>query len=113
MKPGTESDLESVKQSIVKKIRANLSTRHVPAKILPVKKIPYTTNGKKIEIAVKNLITDCYNLGEQYRAEHKGADIEQVFEYVKKNIMIDKSKVVAVADFDSIADFAKIKDILF
>ncbi|NQT97777.1 MAG: acetoacetate--CoA ligase [Candidatus Marinimicrobia bacterium] len=37
-------------------IRADCSPRHVPAKILTVADIPYTINGKKVEIAVKNII---------------------------------------------------------
>ena len=38
------------------KIKHNCSPRHVPFKIIPVKDIPYTINGKKVEIAVKNII---------------------------------------------------------
>ena len=41
---------------INKEIRNNCSPRHVPFKILEVKDIPYTINGKKIEIAVKQII---------------------------------------------------------
>ena len=37
-------------------IRQNCSPRHVPAVILQVADIPYTINGKKIEIAVKQVI---------------------------------------------------------
>jgi acetoacetyl-CoA synthetase len=37
-------------------IRENLSPRHVPAKIIAVTDIPYTINGKKVELAVKNVI---------------------------------------------------------
>ncbi|NQV16740.1 acetoacetate--CoA ligase [bacterium] len=37
-------------------IRKNCSPRHVPAKILETKDIPYTINGKKVEIAVKKII---------------------------------------------------------
>ena len=38
------------------KIKHNCSPRHVPFKIIPVEDIPYTINGKKVEIAVKNII---------------------------------------------------------
>jgi len=38
------------------RIRSMLSPRHVPALILSVPDIPYTVNGKKVEIAVKKLI---------------------------------------------------------
>jgi len=37
-------------------IRSELSPRHVPAKVLPTPDIPYTINGKKVEIAVKKII---------------------------------------------------------
>ena len=37
-------------------IRSSASPRHVPSKILKVKDIPRTKNGKIVEIAVKNVI---------------------------------------------------------
>lgn len=37
-------------------IRSNCSPRHVPEKILAIADIPYTINGKKVEIAVKKII---------------------------------------------------------
>ncbi|KAL8276789.1 hypothetical protein RQP46_010794 [Phenoliferia psychrophenolica] len=37
-------------------IRAALSQRHVPAKIIAVDRIPYTTNGKRLEVATKKLV---------------------------------------------------------
>ncbi len=53
--PGVEFT-EDLEKKIRKTIRENLSPRHVPAKIFPVKDIPYTINMKKVEIAVKNII---------------------------------------------------------
>ncbi|MFC1581874.1 acetoacetate--CoA ligase, partial [Candidatus Neomarinimicrobiota bacterium] len=41
---------------IKNRIKTNCSPRHVPAKILAVPQIPYTINGKKVEIAVKQII---------------------------------------------------------
>ncbi|KAG9320741.1 hypothetical protein KVV02_006884 [Mortierella alpina] len=38
-------------------IRNQLSPRHVPAFVLRIKDIPYTINGKKVEIAVKKIIS--------------------------------------------------------
>ncbi|KAF9082615.1 hypothetical protein BGX29_003722, partial [Mortierella sp. GBA35] len=38
-------------------IRNQLSPRHVPAFVLKTKDIPYTINGKKVEIAVKKIIS--------------------------------------------------------
>ncbi|NHM26549.1 acetoacetate--CoA ligase [Desulfofundulus sp. TPOSR] len=37
-------------------IRENTTPRHVPARIIAVKDIPYTLNGKKVEMAVRNVI---------------------------------------------------------
>ena len=41
---------------IKSQIRSNCSPRHIPAKILETKGIPYTINLKKVEIAVKKII---------------------------------------------------------
>jgi len=38
-------------------IRTALSARHVPAFVLPIEDIPYTVNGKRIEIAVKQIVS--------------------------------------------------------
>ena len=43
-------------KKIKSKIRSECSPRHVPAIILTVPAIPYTINGKKVEIAVKKII---------------------------------------------------------
>ncbi|MGB9825238.1 MAG: AMP-binding enzyme, partial [Desulfofundulus sp.] len=37
-------------------IRENTTPRHVPAKIIAVADIPYTLNGKKVEMAVRDVI---------------------------------------------------------
>jgi acetoacetyl-CoA synthetase len=44
--------LNTIKQTI----KTSCSPRHVPSIILPVKDIPYTISGKKVELAVKNII---------------------------------------------------------
>jgi acetoacetyl-CoA synthetase len=50
----------SFTEDLQKKIRANIrqqcSPRHVPAVILTTPDVPYTINGKKVEVAVKKLI---------------------------------------------------------
>jgi acetoacetyl-CoA synthetase len=50
----------SLNNDLMKKIRTNIrsscSPRHVPAVILEAPDIPYTINGKKVEVAVKKLI---------------------------------------------------------
>jgi acetoacetyl-CoA synthetase len=52
---GYTLDEELIKK-IKSKIRTSCSPRHVPAIIKEVPEIPYTTNGKKVEIAVKQII---------------------------------------------------------
>ncbi|MGO8878913.1 MAG: acetoacetate--CoA ligase [Desulfomonilaceae bacterium] len=47
---------EALKQKIKKTIRQNTTPRHVPALILPIEDIPVTLNGKKVELAVRNII---------------------------------------------------------
>jgi acetoacetyl-CoA synthetase len=47
---------DSLIQEIQSSIRSNLSPHHVPAKIVQVPEIPITINGKKMEIAVTNII---------------------------------------------------------
>ena len=41
---------------IKNKIKSNCTPRHIPSKIIPIEDIPYTINGKKVEIAVKKII---------------------------------------------------------
>jgi len=47
---------EALIQKLRNVIRNNASPRHIPAKIVPVDDIPYTVNGKKVELAVRNII---------------------------------------------------------
>lgn len=42
--------------AIKKAIRDNTTPRHIPAKVIPIDDIPYTVNGKKVEIAVRKII---------------------------------------------------------
>lgn len=43
-------------ESIKRTIRENASPRHVPAKVISIPDIPYTLNGKKVELVVRNVI---------------------------------------------------------
>ena len=43
-------------QRVKKQIREELSARHVPEVVLPINDIPYTTSGKKVEVAVKRIL---------------------------------------------------------
>jgi acetoacetyl-CoA synthetase len=47
---------DEIRDRIRQAIRQGASPRHVPAKILAVKDIPYTLNMKKVELAVKKII---------------------------------------------------------
>jgi acetoacetyl-CoA synthetase len=47
---------DELRDKIKSAIRANVSPRHVPSKILAVPDIPYTHNMKKVEIAVRKII---------------------------------------------------------
>ncbi|MFQ6605596.1 MAG: acetoacetate--CoA ligase [Fidelibacterota bacterium] len=47
---------DELRSRLKSEIRSQCSPRHVPAIILPVSDIPYTINGKKVEIAVKKII---------------------------------------------------------
>ncbi|MFC1527516.1 acetoacetate--CoA ligase [Candidatus Neomarinimicrobiota bacterium] len=51
---------DDLKSNISYAIKSNCSPRHVPSKILETPDIPYTINGKKVEIAVKKIIAGKY-----------------------------------------------------
>ncbi|CAG8558428.1 12528_t:CDS:2 [Ambispora gerdemannii] len=70
---GLEKELVN---KIKTKIRLQLSPRHVPAFILPIKEIPYTITGKKVEIAVKRIIS-----GEKYIPTGTLANPESLQQY--------------------------------
>jgi len=55
LKAGSSLD-EQLTKKIISSIRNGCSPRHVPAIIKSVPDIPYTINGKKVEIAVKKII---------------------------------------------------------
>ena len=47
---------DSIEKEIKTKLRKQCSPRHIPYKIIRVDDIPYTLNGKKVEVAVKKII---------------------------------------------------------
>ncbi|KAF9264214.1 acetoacetate-CoA ligase [Marasmius fiardii PR-910] len=59
-------------------VRKQLSARHVPDFVIEVQNIPYTTNGKKIEIAVKQIIS-----GAKLKPSAAVANPEALEEYYK------------------------------
>ncbi|KAK2172904.1 hypothetical protein NP493_920g00005 [Ridgeia piscesae] len=56
MAPGIAFSNEIVR-TVKSSIRQQLSARHIPAIVLPTNEIPYTHNGKKVEVAVKKVIS--------------------------------------------------------
>ncbi|KIJ18607.1 acetoacetate---CoA ligase [Paxillus involutus ATCC 200175] len=76
---------QEVREKVRGIIREGLSRRHVPAGIFEVKDIPYTVNGKKIEIAVKQIVSgiDVVPSGtvvnpESFKLYYKYRDFERV-----------------------------------
>jgi acetoacetyl-CoA synthetase len=55
LNPGVTFNDDLIKK-IKTTIRTNCTPRHVPAKILEIADIPYTISGKKVELAVRNVI---------------------------------------------------------
>jgi len=51
-----DADLEAVTRRINKLLREELSPRHVPDEVVPMRGIPHTRTGKKIEVPVKRLL---------------------------------------------------------
>ena len=56
MAEGFSFEKSEIVDRLRKKIRAALSARHVPSLILEISDIPYTVNGKKVEVAVKKIL---------------------------------------------------------
>ena len=48
---------KDLEQRIRQKIGEMLSARHIPSIIMPIADIPYTLTGKKVEVAVKKIIS--------------------------------------------------------
>jgi acetoacetyl-CoA synthetase len=62
---------------ISRNIRSNCSPRHVPAIIKEVRDVPYTINGKKVEVAVKKIVH-----GQEVRNKDALANPECLDEYI-------------------------------
>jgi acetoacetyl-CoA synthetase len=56
LRPGATLD-ETLRARIVRELRAALSPRHVPDRILAVPAVPRTLSGKKLEVPVKRILT--------------------------------------------------------
>lgn len=67
-----------VKDKVAVAIRTALSPRHVPKYLIEVSDIPVTINGKKVELAVKKLIS-----GQQVKLSATVSNPESLKEYEK------------------------------
>ncbi|PVV04207.1 hypothetical protein BB560_001301 [Smittium megazygosporum] len=105
---------EDLQQKINARVREKLSPRHVPAKTLVVEKIPYTANGKKVEIAVKLLLNKGFSMSQEYIAKHgKHVTKSQVSSHVKSNFTLDERTIQSVTDPSSIFQFLEFTDLFF
>ena len=48
---------KALKSKIMTELKTKCSPRHVPRRIQQVPEIPYTLNGKKVEVAVKKILS--------------------------------------------------------
>lgn len=69
-----DGQLRSELQQAIKK---SLSSRHVPAHIIQVADIPYTVNGKRMELAVRDVVA-----GKPHKDLRTVANPESLDEYV-------------------------------
>lgn len=53
---GEGVDLEAVRPVLQKRLRNEVSPRHVPNRFLPVDEVPRTLNGKKLEVPIKRML---------------------------------------------------------
>ncbi|KAJ1674880.1 hypothetical protein EV182_002377 [Spiromyces aspiralis] len=94
MAPGRSFGSAIVDQ-IKQAIRSQLSPRHVPACIFPIDDIPYTVNGKKVEVAVKTLISELYRV-----AQERGGP-----EVARKEVKVDPKTVSTLINPQCLSQF--------
>ncbi|KAJ1824962.1 hypothetical protein LPJ60_000335 [Coemansia sp. RSA 2675] len=83
-------------------IRSHLSPRHMPALTLPIAGgIPYTINGKKVEIAVKKLVSDLYRA-----AQESGPDVALA------TVKADEKATSTLANPESLLQFYAMPELL-
>ncbi|KAJ1836490.1 hypothetical protein LPJ63_000278 [Coemansia sp. RSA 2711] len=82
-------------------IRRQLSPRHVPALVLPVKGIPYTRNSKKLEIAVKRLVSDLYRVAQATSPEE-----------ALRTVKADEKTTSTMANPESLEQFYHLPELL-
>ncbi|PWA01398.1 hypothetical protein BB558_002502 [Smittium angustum] len=111
-------DFSDLKTRINSRIRAELSPRHVPAKVIVVEKVPYTTNGKKIEVAVKLLLNNMYSMAQSYLKDKKitfpdTKVQEETANYVRGKYVFDEKTIQTCSDHDAIFQFIRIDELMF
>ncbi|TFK26513.1 acetoacetyl-CoA synthetase [Coprinopsis marcescibilis] len=74
-------------------IRTGLSARHVPAYIFEVPEIPYTVNGKKIEIAVKQIISGSNLQPSGTVANPESLKLYYKYRDIEKLVGVEKAKL--------------------
>ncbi|RXW22984.1 hypothetical protein EST38_g2854 [Candolleomyces aberdarensis] len=92
MRPGhklTKSLIEQIRSAI----RKSLSARHVPSYIFEIEEIPYTVNGKKIEIAVKQIISGSNLQPSGTVANPESLKLYYKFREIEKVLGIEKAKL--------------------
>ncbi|PWA02259.1 hypothetical protein BB558_001607 [Smittium angustum] len=114
LKDKSNTNINDLKNRINQTIRSSLSPRHVPARIIVLEKIPYTGNGKKVEIAVKLLLGKVYNLAQEYIKSHgSSTPKKEVADHVRKIYTLDERTIQSVADPSAIFQFLNFDELMF
>lgn len=74
---------QDLELKIKKLIRECLSPRHVPSFIFETPAIPYTVNGKKVEIVVKKILSD---IGVTANASLSNPECLEFYKKIKESI---------------------------
>jgi acetoacetyl-CoA synthetase len=82
---GGEKLTDELRDQIVDTIKRGLSPRHIPRFIIQIADIPVTINGKKVEIAVKKIIS-----GMDVKASSTVANPECLEEYIRYRDLEEK-----------------------
>ncbi|KAJ2781670.1 hypothetical protein H4R18_002723 [Coemansia javaensis] len=101
MADGHEFSADTVRR-ISAQIRSQLSPRHVPALVLQATGgIPYTVNGKKVEVAVKRLVSDLYRVAQETGAEA-----------AVRTVRADEKATSTLANPESLEQFYRMPELL-
>ncbi|PVZ97240.1 hypothetical protein BB558_006808 [Smittium angustum] len=114
LKDKSNANINDLKNRINQTIRSSLSPRHMPARIIVLEKIPYTGNGKKVEIAVKLLLGKVYNLAQEYtKLSGSSTPKKEVADHVRKVYALDERTIQSVADPSAIFQFLSFDELMF